>query len=204
VVGVVGDVLHQRLDAPPTLQLYLPHPQWTDTDMLLVVRTSGPPALLAPALRRTATDLDSEVPISALRAMEDVVDASVARRSFAALLIALFAVIAVALAAVGIFGVLSDAVTESREIGIRVAPEPRHGVIALWGAGLVPAGVGIATGALVAWGLGPLSQASSSGSLPRADIYLVVTAMVLGVTVVAPACPHGGRPRSIRRRAALR
>jgi putative ABC transport system permease protein len=193
VVGVVGDVLHQGLDAPRTLQLYLPHPQWTDTDMLLAVRTSGPPALVAPALRRAVAALDPEVPLSSLRTMEDVVDASVARRSFAALLIALFAVVAVVLAAVGIFGVLSDAIgRKAREIGIRVAlgATPRHVIAFVGRTGLAPAGIGAAAGALVAYGVGPLLASLLFRVSPHEPVvYLVVTAVVVSVTLVAAGLP---------------
>jgi predicted permease len=94
VVGVVGDVLHRGLDAPHTLQFYVPNVQWGDSDVVLVVRTSQNPASLAAAVRREMAAVDSQGPVSDVATMEEVVSASVAQQRFSAILFGLFALIA--------------------------------------------------------------------------------------------------------------
>lgn len=122
VVGIVADVKESSLSktAPPTI--YLPYAQMPVATMSLLLRTAVPPRSLGPAVEAAVHGLDPELPLAGMRTLEEVVGRSVSEPRFYTLLLATFAVVALLLAALGIFGVMSFAVVQRhREIGIRVA-----------------------------------------------------------------------------------
>jgi putative ABC transport system permease protein len=152
VVGLVGDVLHRGLDAPHTLQVYLPQPQFTDSGVILVVRSGRDPASLVSVLRGEIAAVNPQVPVSPVATMEEIVSASVANQRFAALLFVLFGVVALLLAACGIYGVISYGIAQrTHEIGIRMAlgAHPREilGLILTQGTKLTMLGVVIGVAA---------------------------------------------------------
>ena len=122
IVGVVGSNKQADLISELRPTMYLPHAQFPNGTLLLVVRTNGDPLALAPVIREHVRLQDHDIPVSRIGTMEQVLLTSVAQQRFAMLLMAAFAGLALVLALVGIYGVMSYVVTQrSHEIGIRLA-----------------------------------------------------------------------------------
>ena len=193
IVGVVGDVLHGGLDAPKTNQLYLPHAQFADSDMVVVIRTSGDVASLAPAARAAIRSVDRAQPITRVMTVEQVVSTSAASRRFAASLMTAFSGLAVLLSAVGVFGVVSSFVTRRvREIGIRIALGARRGQILYLVAGqaLALAAAGVAAAIPLALGLGRALKSQLYDVSPGdAPLLASVAALAVAVALVASWLP---------------
>ena len=190
VVGVVGDVLHKGLDAPHTLQVYLPEPQFVDSEALLVIRNWGDPTSVAPAVRGEINAINPQVPVSPTATMTEVVSASVANQRFGAFLFALFGFVALLLAASGIYGVISYGVAQrTHEIGVRTAlGAPRREILRLIlfeGAKLTL--LGVALGVIAALALTRLMRSLLFEVSPLDPLTFVSVALLL-ILVALLAC----------------
>jgi len=155
IIGIVGDNKHMGLDSEIEPMAYWPHSELAYPFMTLVIRTRGDAAGIASAARQVIQTLDSEQPVADVRTVESLLADSVARARFSTLLLTVFAVVALILAAVGIYGVMSYAVTQrTHEIGIRMALGAQAGdvlkMVVRNGLVLTACGVGIGLGAALA------------------------------------------------------
>lgn len=149
VVGVVASVKQYALDSESRVTFYTPYHQSPAGTMYVTVRTVTDPLSLAAAITQEARAMDPNVPIYDIKTMAQRLSESLGRRRFAMLALGVFAIVAMLLAAVGIYGVMSYSVTQrTREIGIRMAlGAPTNGVLKLIvGQGMLLAGMGVGIG----------------------------------------------------------
>jgi putative ABC transport system permease protein len=207
VVGVVGNVRHFGLANEPYPEAYFPLAQTPMGAMNVVVRTAGDPLGLAAAVRREVHALDPNLPVPEFQTMEQVVSASAARPRFLAVLLSLFAGVALALAAIGIFGLLSYAVAQrTREIGIRMAlgAEPGGVVGTVLRRALVLVAAGLGLGIAGALALTRLLQSMLFGVSPADPYTLVGVVLLLGATGLLAGLVPARRAAAVEPLVALR
>jgi predicted permease len=195
IVGVVGDVKQQSLSAQNTAAFYVPSAQWRWVDKVqsLVVRTSGDAAALTSAVKLTVWSVDRNKPITRVTTMEQLIRGTASERRFASVIYGTFAIAALLLAAVGMYGVISGRVAErTREIGIRTALGATRGKIvrSVLVNGLLLTLVGMAIGVACAAVTSRLLESLLYG-ISRADpvTYLGVIALLGGVAALACWAP---------------
>jgi putative ABC transport system permease protein len=194
IVGIVGDVKHVGLDADVNEEVYAPYSQapfWTD--MTLLVRTSGDPMSVAGAMRNELGTLDKQVSIGKVRTMDTIAAESVAQPRFRTLLLGLFGISALLLASVGIYGVMSYAVTQrTQEIGIRMALGAQVGDVRrlVIKNGMTLALIGVAIGLAGAFGLTRLMATLLFGiSATDVPTFAAISVGVVAVALLACYIP---------------
>jgi len=190
IVGVVADMHLISLRLPPKPQIYVPHEQFAIQSMSIFVRTQLDSQSLTNTLRRTVAEIDKEVPVYRTRTLADYMAGSIAQPRLNAMLVGLFAVIALLLATAGIFGVMSYSVTQrTREIGIRLAlGAQRFDVFRLVvGQGMRFVGVGLLLGLIGVFACTRLLQSLLFG-VGATDLLTILSVTILLAFVAFIAC----------------
>jgi predicted permease len=193
VVGVVDDVSYSGLDVTPKAELYVPYTQQDADNVALLIRTRTDPLSLVAPLRATVREVANGTPLAEVATMNHLIDASVAQRRFTMALLVMFALLALVLASVGIYGVLSYAVAErSREIGIRRALGAQEGQVVrmVVGEGMRLTAVGLVSGIGAAF----MASRAMRGLLYGIGTgdpatFAAVTALVAAVALAASYLP---------------
>jgi predicted permease len=200
IVGIVDDVRQRGLASEPRPEMYLAHAQFRFWDgggpvdaMTLAVRTQGDPASVARAIREEVRALDPNLPVGGFRTMREVVSDSISRPRFMTLLLTVFSGLALALAAVGIYGVLAYAASRrTREIGVRMAlgARPRDVVGLIVRQTAAVAGSGVALGILGALALTRVLRAQLYDVSPTdAPTYAGLALFTIAVALLATWIP---------------
>lgn len=202
IVGVVGNIKQQSLDRPAPPMVFIPIPQVSDqllatvntfTPGYFTVRTTVEPMSLLATMKKEIAAVDSRLALSRVATMKDIASRSVATQRFNMSLLGLFAGLGVLLAAVGIYGVMSYAVSErTQEIGIRLAlgANTRDVLRLVLRQGMTLTGIGVAVGLLAAFGLTRLMQGFLFGvSASNPLTFIVVTIFLILIALVACLVP---------------
>jgi putative ABC transport system permease protein len=196
IVGVVGDIKHMGLDADEGAVMYQPHAQkrfgWLRW-MTVVVRTNEEPMSLAAAVRSRIQEIDKDQPVYNVATMEQLLTKSIAQPRFSTLLLGVFALLALALTAIGVYGVVSYTIAQrTREIGIRMAlgAQVRDVLRLVIGQGLKMVLLGVALGLS---GAGVLSHVMKSllfgVSATDPAIFAIISVLLTGVALLACYLP---------------
>jgi putative ABC transport system permease protein len=190
IVGVVQDVRDLGLETPPEPEIYQPFEQDTLPYMNLVVRAVGDPRSVASAVRNEVRALDKDLPVGVPEPMETTVASSIAPRKFNMIILGVFAGLAMLLAIVGIYGVMSYAVSQrTQEIGLRMAlgAQRRDVLKLIMGGGMKLALIGVVIGLAVALWLTRLMTTLLFGVTPADGVTFATVTLVL-ILVALLAC----------------
>jgi len=193
IVGVVNDVKHDGLTAAARPHIYIPTMQMTYPGAILAIRAKGDPAALANTIRREVAALDRNQPLIDVGTMEKVVSDSMADRRFQMTLLAIFAAVALILAATGVYSVMTTAVARrTHEMGIRLAlgAPPRAVLKLVVGQGMKLALAGVGIGLASAFGLTRLMKGLLFGVSALDPLTFIAVALLLvGVALIACYIP---------------
>ena len=193
VVGVVKNIKHDGLDVDGVPHIYVPVNQFVGRTLSLALRTSLPASTLEPQIRHEIQSVDPNLPVFNVSSMNDVLDRSLASRRFSADLVGGFAGLALLLASIGIYGLLTYMVGQrSREIGLRMALGARQWDILklILRKGVVLAGVGIVAGVIVSAATASLMASLLYGVRPHdLPVFLAVPLLLFAVAVLASYLP---------------
>jgi predicted permease len=193
IVGVVGQVKQYTLDSDSRIAFYLPQTQYPTRAMNVVVRSGSDPAALAAAVKQQVHELDSDLPLYNVITMQSRLDESLAQRRFTMLLLGVFAAIALALATIGIYGVMAYLVSQgTRDIGIRMAlgATPRSVLLLIVSKGMLLAVCGAVLGVAGAFGVTRLLRSLLFGvGATDAVTFVGIPSVLILVTLVASYIP---------------
>jgi putative ABC transport system permease protein len=193
VVGVVGDVRPTGLDSEPRPEIFVPHLQFPYGSMTYVVRTAGDPATVLPAIKQAIWAVNPNLPFTTITTMQQLLGRSSGDRRFILLLVAAFSVVALALAAIGIYGTISFAMRQRRhEIGVRMAlGEPRQRILRMViNEGVMVAACGVALGLVGALFVTPRIQSLLFAIGPADPMtFAAASLLLLAVAVLASLLP---------------
>jgi putative ABC transport system permease protein len=188
VVGIVGDVRQLGLEEQPPPILYMPYQQFALPFTNVAVRSSAPPETIQRLIKAQLTTIDPDLPPGDMSTLQGVIDRSVEQPRFRTLLLSAFAIVALVLAATGVYGLISYTVAQrTREIGIRIAlgAQPRQVMIPVLGEAVVLAAAGIAIGLLAALASGRVLRGFLFGVEPTDPLTLASVAGVLLTVALA-------------------
>ena len=193
IIGVVADVKHRSLSVTPEPEIYFAQAQMPIGTMTVVARTANDPHSLMNAARGVVQSLDKNAPVYGLRTVEELISRSVAAPRFNTLLLGLFAAVALILTMVGLYGVISCAVSQAtHEIGIRMALGAQTSDVMklVLMQGITLTVVGLVIGLSAAFGLTRLMSKMLFGVQPTDPLtFVVISLLLLGVTLVACYLP---------------
>lgn len=207
IVGVVGDVRHAGLDVPVAPRVYLPHTQDPYQSMAIAVRTAGDPLSVVASLRHVIQTIDADQPIAEVRTMEQVVSEAAAPRRLVIVLLVSFAVVAVALAAVGIYGVISYSVSQRmHEFGLRMAlgADRLEVVTLVVRQGLATTLLGVVVGVIGALGAARMAANLLFETSPADPVVLCTVSAMLAAVALAACCVPAYRASRLDPMVALR
>lgn len=199
IVGVVGNVVHEGLDESTEPTMYVPFKQSVFSTMWMLVRAKDDPARLAGGVRQAVREIDRTLPAYSITPLSTVLSDSLAERRFSLLLLGFFAVVAMFLAAVGLYGIVAYSVRQrTREIGVRLAigARPRDVLGMVIGGGMKLTLLGVAIGLAAAVGLAQLVKSMLFDVTPSDPTSYVATALVL--LVVAAVASYVPARRAMR------
>jgi putative ABC transport system permease protein len=186
IVGVTADTKLYGLANPARLEVYIPHRQSVSSDMNLIVKSAADPGALTSSIRRAVASIDKDQPIFGIATMQELMDNSVSTRRVTLILLAMFSGLALVLAAIGIYGVISYSVAQrTHEIGIRMALGAERGSVLrmILAQGAKIAGAGVAIGICASFALTRL-MSKLLFSVSAAD-PVTFAAVALGLILVA-------------------
>jgi putative ABC transport system permease protein len=207
VAGVAGGVRSTALNQEPAPAMYIPSSYRLWPLMDVVVRAQGKPEALLPAVRRKVRELDPEMPLSNVRTMEQWISNGAAQPRLNATLLGIFAFMALAIASIGVYGVLAYSVTQRvREIGLRMALGAQRGAVlslVVW-EGMPVALAGIGAGLAGAWALSRLVATLLFGVRMRDPLTYAAVAAALALVALAACAVPAYRASRVDPMAALR
>jgi predicted lysophospholipase L1 biosynthesis ABC-type transport system permease subunit len=207
IVGVIGDVRHGGLEEVPQPELYINYLQGPPVAPFIVLRTTSDPALLAETVRAEARRIDKNLPLYDIRTMATLRSEAVSTRRFILLIVGAFGALALGLAAIGVYGVMSLIVSErTREVGVRLAlgAEPAQLLTMIVGQAAKLAGLGVIAGLAMSLPIAPLLDSQLYGITSFDPLTFVSVPIALLVIAALAAMVPARKAMRIDPLAALR